>query len=85
MRVTSADKLHNARSILSDLRERGPSVWERFNADASAQAWYYSEVARLLGARHDSVLTRELRRVVGELLAEIEGRGAGGSGPAGGS
>jgi len=27
LRVTSADKLHNARSILSDLREHGPSIW----------------------------------------------------------
>jgi (p)ppGpp synthase/HD superfamily hydrolase len=72
LRVTAADKLHNARSILSDLREHGPSVWERFNADADAQRAYYSEAARILRARHDSVLTRELGRVVGELTAEID-------------
>lgn len=72
LRVSAADKLHNARSILSDLREVGPSVWERFHADADAQRTYYSEVARILGARHDSVLTRELRRVVEELTAEID-------------
>jgi len=75
LRVSAADKLHNARSILSDLREHGPSMWERFNAPADAQRWYYSEVARILRARHDSVLTRELGRVVGELTAEID-RGA---------
>jgi (p)ppGpp synthase/HD superfamily hydrolase len=75
LRVSAADKLHNARSILSDLREHGPSMWERFNAPVDAQRWYYSEVARILRARHDSVLTRELGRVVGELTAEID-RGA---------
>jgi (p)ppGpp synthase/HD superfamily hydrolase len=72
LRVSAADKLHNARSILSDLREHGPSVWERFQADADAQRWYYSEVARIVRARHDSVLTRELGRVVDELKAEID-------------
>ncbi len=72
LRVSAADKLHNARSILSDLREHGPSVWERFHADADAQRWYYSEVARILRDRHDSVLTRELGRVVDELKAEID-------------
>lgn len=72
LRVTAADKLHNARSILSDLREHGPSVWERFHADVDAQRAYYSEAARILRARHDSVLTRELARVVGELEAEID-------------
>jgi (p)ppGpp synthase/HD superfamily hydrolase len=72
LRVTAADKLHNARSILSDLREHGPSVWERFHADADAQRTYYSDAARILRARHDSVLTRELSRVVDELRAEID-------------
>jgi (p)ppGpp synthase/HD superfamily hydrolase len=75
LRVSAADKLHNARSILTDLREHGPSMWERFHAPADLQRWYYAEVARILRSRHDSVLTRELDRVVGELTAEID-RGA---------
>src|SRR5260370_31521674 len=66
LRVSAADKLHNARSILSDLREVGPSVWGRFHADVDAQRRYYSDVARILRGRHDSVLTRELCRVVDE-------------------
>jgi (p)ppGpp synthase/HD superfamily hydrolase len=71
-RVAAADKLHNARSILTDLREHGPSVWDRFHSDATAQRAYYTDVARLLRARHDSVLTRELERVVAELAATID-------------
>jgi len=30
--VSAADKLHNARSTLQDLREIGPLVWSRFSA-----------------------------------------------------
>jgi len=74
LRVSAADKLHNARSILTDVREDGPSVWDRFHAPADEQRWYYAEVARILSARHDSVLTRELRRVVDELVETIDGR-----------
>jgi (p)ppGpp synthase/HD superfamily hydrolase len=73
-RVTAADKLHNARSILTDLREHGPSVWDRFNSGVADQRKYYVDVARVLRAKHDSVLTRELGRVVDDLVAEIDGR-----------
>ena len=72
LRVAAADKLHNARSILTDLREHGPAVWERFHAAAPQQRQYYLDVARVLGDRSDSVLTRELRRVVDELVAAID-------------
>lgn len=30
--MSAADKLHNARSTLRDLREGGPVVWSRFSA-----------------------------------------------------
>jgi (p)ppGpp synthase/HD superfamily hydrolase len=73
LRVTSADKLHNARAILSDLHRNGSSVWDRFNAGVSDQAWYYTEMARVLTARApDSRLTQELQRVVDQLVAQIE-------------
>jgi len=72
LRVAAADKLHNARSILADLRDHGPDMWSRFNAAGDEQAWYYRELVRVLDTRHrDSVVTRELGRVVAELTAEI--------------
>ena len=77
LRVSAADKLHNARSILSDLHEHGGETWARFNAGAGEQRWYYTELARILAARHDSVVTRELRRVVDELTALIDGSAPG--------
>tara|TARA_R110002124_G_scaffold7105_14_gene41778 strand:- start:506 stop:1120 length:615 start_codon:yes stop_codon:yes gene_type:complete len=39
--VSCADKLHNARSILSDYRRHGEAVWERFNAGRTDILWYY--------------------------------------------
>jgi len=72
LRVAAADKLHNARSILSELRDQGPELWRKFNASAADEQWYYAEVVRVLSQRHpDSVVTRELGRVVAELSAEI--------------
>jgi (p)ppGpp synthase/HD superfamily hydrolase len=72
LRVAAADKLHNARSILAELRDSGPEIWAKFKADAADERWYYGEVRRVLEARHpDSVVTRELSRVVADLDAEI--------------
>jgi (p)ppGpp synthase/HD superfamily hydrolase len=45
IRVSLADKLHNARAIVRDLRVHGPSLWERFHPDAD-QVWYYDALAR---------------------------------------
>jgi GTP pyrophosphokinase len=74
LRVSLADKLHNARSILTDLRDHGPSMWhdKGFNAGAADQRWYYVELARVLAQRHPGATTRELERVVAELVAEID-------------
>jgi (p)ppGpp synthase/HD superfamily hydrolase len=69
-RVTAADKLHNARSILADVRDHGPSVWEKFNAPVSDHVWYYTELVRILSHTHEGPTVRELRRVVDDLVAE---------------
>jgi (p)ppGpp synthase/HD superfamily hydrolase len=39
--VSAADKLNNIRSILSDYRAIGESVWSRFNAGREGTLWYY--------------------------------------------
>ncbi len=72
LRVTAADKLHNARSILSDVRDHGPEVWAKFNAPSADQRWYYTELARVLSVAHDGPTVRELRRVVDQLVLEID-------------
>jgi (p)ppGpp synthase/HD superfamily hydrolase len=66
--VSAADKLHNARCILSDLRLHGGVVWSRFNEkDPERQLWYYRSLVDVFRARLESPLTDELARTVDEL------------------
>ena len=39
--VSAADKLNNIRSILSDYREVGDAIWERFSGGREGTLWYY--------------------------------------------
>lgn len=68
LRVAAADKLHNARSILEDLRVNGDAVWSRFRGGRDGTLWYYQTMTRTLhqaGCR--TRLMQELDRVVGEI------------------
>ncbi|HEX6449579.1 MAG TPA: HD domain-containing protein [Trebonia sp.] len=68
--VSACDKLHNARSIVADLRAIGPAVWDRFNVpDPGAQLWYYGSLADLYRGRVPAELAGEVTRVVGEMRA----------------
>lgn len=73
LRVSNADKLHNARSLLADYRATGDELWTRFNEDAQSatmQLWYYGELVDVFCERRtNSRLPEELARVVGELQA----------------
>jgi (p)ppGpp synthase/HD superfamily hydrolase len=66
-RVSSADKLHNARSILSDYRQVGDSVWSRFSASRDEVLWYYRSLIDGFRASGGGPLVEELELVVGEL------------------
>lgn len=67
--VSAADKLHNARSIAADLRQHGPSVWERFNAPREEQLWYYHELLQVFRVRltERPALVDELERAVSDM------------------
>lgn len=67
LRVAVADKLHNARSVLADLRTAGPSVWERFTGRREGSLWYYRAMADLMTRRGAGPLAAELDRTVREL------------------
>lgn len=75
LRVSNADKLHNARSIVADHRRIGDDLWQRFNPEArSAEAhlWYLGALAEVFGWRRPgSFLADELRRTVEELAAAV--------------
>ena len=68
LRVSLSDKLHNARSILRDLRVHGDALWERFNTGAAFQLRYYGGLVEAFRSRRtigfDSPMIDELDRVV---------------------
>lgn len=74
--VSAADKLHNARAILADLRTHGEGVWERFNAGKDEILWYYRSVHQALERREalPPELLRELITVIDE-ISRVAGRG----------
>jgi (p)ppGpp synthase/HD superfamily hydrolase len=66
--VALADKVHNARAIVRDVRELGDEVWARFSASGREEViWYYRELARSLRGRTDGALMDELEAVVREM------------------
>lgn len=66
--VSAADKLHNTRAILADLRRHGPEVFERFSGKKDGTLWYYRALVTAFGEGGDHVdLIDELDRVVTEI------------------
>jgi GTP pyrophosphokinase len=66
--VSAADKLHNARAIVADLEELGPSALDRFNDDREGTLWYYRGV---LDALRDAGAPRRLVRPLAVAVAEM--------------
>ena len=65
--VSLADKVHNASSILRDLRQQGAFVWERFKGEKEETLWYYKSLLEVFQAVDSGPLMDELRRVVHEI------------------
>jgi GTP pyrophosphokinase len=72
--VSIADKVHNARSILMDLRSGGVAIFERFTGGVDGTLWYYRSLVSIYRSIEgfDSRLIDELERTVGSIgsLAE---------------
>ena len=66
-RVAAADKLHNARTILKDLRVLGDSVWDRYSGGKEGMLWYYRCLVQAFKTAGVSPLVEELERVVVEV------------------
>ena len=66
--VCAADKLHNARCILSDYRTVGEKVWRRFlGGGREGTLWYYRALLQALIQSGRTPLVNELERVVAEI------------------
>jgi (p)ppGpp synthase/HD superfamily hydrolase len=68
--VSACDKLHNARSIVADLRAVGAAVWGRFSQRNPAEhLWYYQSLADCYAGRVPEGLATELNRVLADMRA----------------
>jgi (p)ppGpp synthase/HD superfamily hydrolase len=65
--VSAADKLANAREILSDYRVEGDAVFSRFQGRKEGTLWYYRALVDVFRKAGPSPLIDELDRVVTEL------------------
>jgi len=65
--VSLADRLHNARATVSDLRRDGDELWGRFNGGKDGTLWYYRAVLGALRGTDPAWLVDELQRVVDEM------------------
>lgn len=69
--VSGADKLHNARAIVSDLITIGPEVFKRFKAGRDGTLWYYRALADMFTQRRAPVAVsleaevRQMERLAG--------------------
>ena len=72
--VSLADKLHNARSILRDLRRDGPQSLSRFNGGRSGTLWYYRSLVTIFQELDDSLMVAELAEVVAEIEVTLNNR-----------
>jgi (p)ppGpp synthase/HD superfamily hydrolase len=72
--VSACDKLHNARSLLSDYRHVGEKLWTRFNATKEDTLWHYRELVKAFSSPHPTRLSEELDWVVTTLEREVAAR-----------
>ena len=76
--VSLSDKIHNARSILRDLRkpEIGEKIWERFKPSKAETLWHYRELANAFIRRVPGQLAEELSEIVDVLEAASSASGS---------
>ena len=67
--VSASDKLHNARTIVADLRRDGVEYLDRFSAGRDSIPWYYPALVEAYrgSPAHPKALGDELARVVSEM------------------
>jgi len=65
--VSAADKVHNLRHILTDYREDGEKIWERFNGKREGTVWYYRALLNQFRRHKPNRVVNQLSRLVKEL------------------
>ncbi len=76
--LCAADKLHNAESLLHDLRAEGLSTFDRFNGGLDGTLWYHRRLVAALGDGWDHPLHARLAAVVDALHEAVRAAQDGG-------
>jgi (p)ppGpp synthase/HD superfamily hydrolase len=66
-RVSMADKLHNARSILADYHRGEKNIWSKFTGGREGSLWYYHALIEVNRQAGTSYLTEECDRIIQQL------------------
>jgi (p)ppGpp synthase/HD superfamily hydrolase len=73
LRVSNADKLHNARAILGDYEVGGERFWKRFAPKVkSDHLWYYESLVEIFTERAKALRNSENARMAKELRVVVE-------------
>ena len=70
--VSGADKLHNARAIVSDLSAIGEVVFERFSTKKDGTLWYYTSLSAVFKDR-EAPMANAIEEAVTALLKNAAG------------
>jgi (p)ppGpp synthase/HD superfamily hydrolase len=70
--VATADKIHNAESLLLAYQEQGPLVWKHFNRGKEKKIWFEKEALKMLKETWQHPLVDEYEILVSR-MEEMEG------------
>jgi GTP pyrophosphokinase len=72
--VSMCDKLHNARSLIMDLRANRNDLWSRFSAGRDETCWYYRTLVKAYGnaLSKDPPSKLRLKELLDELADTVE-------------
>ena len=65
--VSACDKLHNVRTVLTDYRQQGETIWKRFQGGRKGTLWYYRALSDEFRRKKPNRITCELEIAVKEL------------------
>lgn len=69
LRVSLADKLDNARSLVTDLAIHGEPMWQAFKGGREQTLWFYQELITIYRQRLPGLQLTELERMI-QILTE---------------
>lgn len=67
LRVSIADKLHNARSLLTQLRVHGDITWSLFHGGKEGTLWFYRSLLEIYQQKLETPMLTELEQIINQL------------------